>query len=95
MTPAATLANLTATGDVVTGPGAPTTLFTGLPAVCVGDLVAGATVTGAISVSTAVTTIINGRPAANLTAVVAGVNPVTGIPLTTALAVCPSVTSLC
>lgn len=91
MTPAATLANVTATGDTVTGPGAPTNLVNGLPAACVGDLVAGAAVTGSITASTAATFLIKGRPAANLSAVVTGVNPVTGIPMTTALAVCPNV----
>lgn len=91
MTPIATLVNTTATGDVVTGPGAPTNIVNGLPCACLGDLVTGPVVTGAISVSTAVTHIIKGRPAANLTAVVSGVNPITGIPMVSALAACPSV----
>lgn len=91
MTPSATLANLTATGDAVTGPGAPTNLVNGLPCACLGDLVAGPVVTGAISISTAVTFLVKGRPAANLTSVVTGVNPITGIPMTSALAVCPNV----
>ncbi|MBO8416285.1 MAG: PAAR domain-containing protein [Proteobacteria bacterium] len=91
MTPAATLANLTATGDVVTGPGSPVNLVNGLPCACVGDLVSGPVVTGAITMTTAVNFLIKGRPAANLTAVVTGVNPMTGIPMTSALAVCPNV----
>lgn len=91
MTPIATLVNTTATGDVVTGPGAPTNIVNGLPCACIGDAVAGPAVTGAITVSTAVTYIVKGRPVANLTSVVSGVNPITGIPMASALAVCPSV----
>ena len=41
-TPIATIANLTATGDVIAGPGAPIRLVKGLPAACIGDAVAGA-----------------------------------------------------
>ena len=35
-TPSATLVNLTATGDAVTGPGMPTNLVNGLPQACMG-----------------------------------------------------------
>lgn len=91
MTPIATLANATATGDVVTGPGCPVNIVNGLPCACIGDLVAGPVVTGAITITTAVTYIIKGRPVANLTAVVTGANPITGIPMTSALTLCPSV----
>ena len=41
-TPVATIANMTATGDVITGPGALTTMVKGLPVACIGDAVAGA-----------------------------------------------------
>lgn len=91
MTPIATLVNTTATGDIVTGPGAPTNIINGLPCACLGDAVVGPVVTGAITVTTAVTYIVKGRPVANLTSVVSGVNPITGVPMASALAICPSV----
>ena len=91
MTPAATLVNMTATGDVVTGPGMPLNLVNALPEACLGDLVAGPVCVGAITVTTAITHLVKGRPAACLTSMVAGVNPVTGIPVATALAVCPNI----
>jgi|GEM_PF-485125 uncharacterized Zn-binding protein involved in type VI secretion len=90
-TPVATLLNTTATGDAVTGPGSPMNLVNGLPVACMGDTVAGAACTGAISVTTAVTRLVKGRPQANIGAAVAGVNPVTGVPVATALAVCPNI----
>jgi uncharacterized Zn-binding protein involved in type VI secretion len=90
-TPLATITNLTATGDVITGPGGITMLAKGLPVACVGDAVAGALcVTGAITVSTAVNKIVKGRPLANIGSVVAGVSPL-GIPVTTTALVCPNV----
>lgn len=82
-TPSATLVNLTATGDVVTGPGMPTNLVNGLPQACMGDLV-----------TTAVNMLTKGRPCTNLGSVVTGVNPLTGIPVATALAVCPNINKL-
>lgn len=88
-TPSATLVNLTATGDVVTGPGMPTNLVNGLPQACMGDLV-----TGAVTVTTAVNMLTKGRPCTNLGSVVTGVNPLTGIPVATALAVCPNINKL-
>lgn len=94
MTPIATLVNATATGDVITGPGTPTNIVNGLPSACLGDLVTGPVVVGAVTVSTAVTRIIKGRPAANLTAVVSGANPITGVPMVSALALCPNVNKL-
>ena len=91
MTPAATLANLTATGDVVTGPGMPTNLVNGLRAACMGDLVTGPVVVGAITVSTALNHLVKGRPIANIGSVVTGVNPITGIPMASAVVVSPHV----
>lgn len=88
-TPSATLVNLTATGDVVTGPGTPTNLVNDLPQACMGDLV-----TGAVTVTTAVNMLTKGRPCANLGSVVTGVNPLTRIPVATALAVCPNINKL-
>lgn len=93
-TPSATLVNLTATGDVVTGPGMPTNLVNGLPQACMGDMVTGAVCTGAITATTAVNVLTKGRPSANLGAVVTGVNPITGVPVTTALVVCPHINRL-
>ncbi|MDR2444516.1 MAG: PAAR domain-containing protein [Spirochaetaceae bacterium] len=90
-TPVATITNLTATGDVITGPGAPTILYKGLPAACMGDLVAGPMcVTGAITMTTAITNLYMGRPVSNLGSMVVGVSPI-GIPMSTALAVCTNI----
>lgn len=61
-TPSATLVNLTATGDVVTGPGMPTNLVNGLPQACMGDLVTGAVCTGSVTVTTAVNMLTKGSP---------------------------------
>ncbi len=94
MTPAATLANLTATGDVITAVGSPVNLVNGIPQACLGDMVTGAVCVGAISVTTAVNYIVTGRPAADLSSVVTGVNPVTGVPVATAVAVVPNVNRL-
>ncbi len=91
MTPAATLVNMTATGDVVTGPGMPLNLVNALPAACLGALVAGHVCVGAITVTTAVTHLVKGRPAACLSSVVNGVNPVIGAPMATAVVVVPNI----
>ena len=84
-TPSATLVNLTATGDLVTGPGMPTNLVNGLPQACM---------TGAVTVTTAVNMLTKERPCTNLGSVVTGVNPLTGIPVATALEVCPNINKL-
>ncbi|MDR2630380.1 MAG: hypothetical protein LBC60_05610 [Spirochaetaceae bacterium] len=90
-TPVATIVNLTATGDVIIGPGGLTTMVKGLPCACMGDAVAGPLcVSGAITVTTALTTLAKGRPQANIGSVVAGVSPI-GVPMTTAVLVCPNV----
>lgn len=83
--PAAFLGSLTVTGDPVTGPGAPNVLLSGMPAACVGDVVSGATVVGAISMGS-MTVLVGGRPAARATSMVTGVNAVSGVPLTTTIA---------
>ncbi|HUW19626.1 MAG TPA: PAAR domain-containing protein [Sedimentisphaerales bacterium] len=92
MFPAARLGDVTLTGDAVTGPGAPTVLIGGLPAACLGDAVAGAACTGAITMGS-MTVLICGRPAARVTSQVTGANPVTGVPVTTAVGPpgCPTV----
>jgi len=90
-TPVATIANLTATGDVIIGPGAITTMVKGLPCACLGDAVAGPVcAAGTITVTTAITTMAKGRPQANIGSLVAGVLPI-GIPVATTVLVCPNV----
>lgn len=86
MFPAARLGDMTATGDVITGPGAPNVLIAGVPAALVGDTVTGNAVTGAITMGSS-TVLILGRPAARVTSMVAGANPYSGVPVTTAIAV--------
>jgi uncharacterized Zn-binding protein involved in type VI secretion len=82
MFPAARLTDLTATGDVITAPGAPVVLICGMPAACVGDSVNGTVCVGAI-VTGAFTVLVGARPAARVTSSVAGVNPIIGIPVST------------
>jgi uncharacterized Zn-binding protein involved in type VI secretion len=82
MFPAARLGDLTATGDAITGPGAPTVLIENLPASVVGDMVSGAACVGSITMGS-MTVLICGRPAARVTSVVAGNNPITGVPVST------------
>jgi uncharacterized Zn-binding protein involved in type VI secretion len=94
MTPVATIANLTATGDVIIGPGALTTMVKGLPVACMGDAVAGPMcITGAITMTTAITTLAKGRPSANLGSLVMGVSML-GFPISTAVLVCPNVNEI-
>lgn len=92
--PVMTMANATATGDVIMGPGAVTVLVKGLPVACMGDAVTGGVCTGTITVSTSPNKIMKGRPVACMTSVVAGVNPVTGIPVTTVCAVTPNMNDI-
>jgi uncharacterized Zn-binding protein involved in type VI secretion len=90
-TPIATIVNLTATGDVIIGPGGITTLAKGLPVACMGDAVAGPfCVTGVITMTTALNKIVKGRPLANIGSLVSGVS-VVGVPVATAVLVCPNV----
>lgn len=83
--PAARLGDLTATGDAITGPGAPTVLIGGVPAARMGDLVAGAACTGSI-VKGSATVLIMGVPAARVGDQVVGTNPASGAPVTTVIA---------
>jgi uncharacterized Zn-binding protein involved in type VI secretion len=93
-TPVATIANLTATGDVIIGPGALTTMVKGLPVACMGDAVAGPMcVTGVITMTEAINVLAKGRPSACIGSVVTGVS-VLGIPVTTAVLVCPNVNEI-
>lgn len=90
-TPVATIANLTATGDVILGPGAITTMVKGLPCACLGDPVVGPVcVTGVITMTTALNKLAKARPQACIGSLVAGVMPI-GIPVATAVLVCPNV----
>ena len=92
--PVMTLANATATGDVIVGPGAVTSMVKGLPVACVGDAVAGPFCTGAISGSVSPNVLAKGRPVATIAAPVTGVNPITGVPVTTVCAVTPNVNDI-
>jgi uncharacterized Zn-binding protein involved in type VI secretion len=93
-TPIATIANLTATGDVIIGPGALTTIVKGLPVACMGDAVAGPLcVSGVITMTTAITRLSKGRPTANMGSLVMGITPI-GIPISTAVMICPNVTRI-
>lgn len=83
--PAARITDMTATGDVITGPGVPNVLIGGLPASVMGDMVSGAACVGSITVGSP-TVLIGGRPAARVTSTVVGVNPATGAPVTTMVA---------
>jgi uncharacterized Zn-binding protein involved in type VI secretion len=87
--PAARVGDLTATGDAITGPGVPTVLIMGQPAAVLGDLVAGAVITGSITMGSPTVLIMN-RPAARATSQVSGANTVTGVPMTTVIAPTPA-----
>ncbi|MDR0556807.1 MAG: hypothetical protein LBG43_02905 [Treponema sp.] len=90
-TPTATIANLTATGDVIIGPGALTTMVKGLPVACMGDAVAGPLcIAGVITMTTAINKLAKGRPTANIGSLVTGVSML-GFPVSTAVLVCPNV----
>ncbi|MDR2102852.1 MAG: hypothetical protein LBP42_01975 [Treponema sp.] len=93
-TPIATITNLTATGDVIIGPGAITTMVKGIPVACLGDAVAGPMcVAGVITMTTAINKLAKGRPIANLGSLVMGVAPL-GFPVSTAVLVCPNVNEI-
>jgi uncharacterized Zn-binding protein involved in type VI secretion len=84
MFPAARVGDMTATGDVITGPGVALVLIAGQPAAVVGDLIAGAVFSGAITMGST-TVLIGGRPAARVSSMATGVNNQTGVPLTTTI----------
>jgi uncharacterized Zn-binding protein involved in type VI secretion len=83
--PAARLTDMTATGDVITGPGVPTVLIGGLPASVMGDMVTGGVCVGSITMGSP-TVLIGGRPAARVTSTVMGSNPASGVPVSTVIA---------
>lgn len=78
--PAARLTDLDDLGDVIVGPGEPSVLFSGLPASCLGDAVAGAMCEGSI-VDGSLTVLAGGRPVARMTSAIVGVNPDIGVPV--------------
>jgi uncharacterized Zn-binding protein involved in type VI secretion len=82
--PASRLTDTTATGDVITGPGAPTVIVDSMPASCLGDAVAGSACVGVVTVGSP-TVIAEGRPMTRVTSTVVGSNPETGVPVTTAV----------
>jgi uncharacterized Zn-binding protein involved in type VI secretion len=82
--PAARLTDLTASGDVITGPGVPNVLIENLPASVMGDMVSGAACVGTITMGSP-TVLIGGRPAARVTSTVVGNNPITGVPVSTTI----------
>lgn len=82
--PAARLTDMTATGDVITGPGAATVLIENMPAALMGDMVSGPACTGTITMGSPTVLIMN-RPAARVTSTVTGVNPATGVPVATTI----------
>ena len=92
--PVMTIANATATGDMIVGPGALTSMVKGLPIACLGDAVAGAACVGAITGSPSPNVLAKGRPVACMTSPVSGVNPAIGIPMTTVCAVTPNVNDI-
>jgi hypothetical protein len=90
-TPVATIVNLTATGDVIIGPGALTTMVKGLPCACLGDIVVGPLcVTGVVTMTTALNKLAKGRPQACIGSLVTGVSAI-GVPVATAVLVCPNI----
>ncbi|GHV46793.1 hypothetical protein AGMMS49546_35440 [Spirochaetia bacterium] len=95
-TPVATITNLTATGDVIIGPGAIPNMVKGLPIACMGDAVAGPVcMTGVITMTTAINKLSKGRPTANIGSVVTGVGiPPLCLPVVTAVMVCPNVNEI-
>ena len=84
MFPAARLSDMTPTADPILPPCNPMVLICNLPAACVGDLVTGPVITGAITMGSP-TVMIGGRPAARMTSMVTGVHTVTGVPLTSTI----------
>lgn len=84
--PAARLADTTATGDPIVGPGAPNVLICGMVASVVTDTVTGAVCDGVITEGS-VSVWIGERMAARITSVVAGENPETGVPVATVVAI--------
>lgn len=85
MFPAARLADMTVTGDLITGPGVPNVLVCNMPVSVVGDAVAGPVCTGVIATG-GFTVLVSGRPVSRVTSSVTGANTVTGVPLTTIIA---------
>jgi hypothetical protein len=87
----ATIVNLTATGDLIIGPGDPIYIAKGLPVSCMGDAVSGALcVAGFVTMTTAINKITMGRPMANMGSLVMGISML-GFPVPTAVLVCQNI----
>lgn len=84
--PCSRLADQTATGDTITGPGSPTVLVGGKPVSNMGDAIAGPACTGAITMGSP-TVLATSRPVSRVTSTVTGVNPASGVPVATTVAV--------
>lgn len=94
-TPVATIANMTATADVIIGPGGITTMVKGLPVACMGDAVSGPMCIGVITMTTAINKLAKGRPIANMGSLVTGISPpMLGAPIATAVAICPNLNEI-
>lgn len=83
MLPTSTITGLTATGDVVVGPGAINFICNGMPIATLASVVAGPVCEGVITETLAVNSLRDGLPVATLTSTITGVNPETGIPVET------------
>ena len=92
--PVMALANATATGDMIVGPGALTTMVKGLPVACLGDAVVGPVcASGVITASMSPNVLAKGRPVATIGAPVTGVSPI-GVPVATVCAVTPNMNDI-
>lgn len=94
-TPVATIVNMTATGDVIIGPGGFTTMVKGLPVACMGDMVVGPMcLGGVIMMTTALNKLAKGRPIANMGSPVMGMMPPLMTPIVTAVMICPNINQI-
>jgi len=78
------LEDMTATEDVIMGPGIPTVIAEGAPVSVLGDLVAGEVCVGMVVVGSPTVLVMN-RPVTRTTSGVTGVNPESGVPLSTVI----------
>lgn len=83
--PSARLADTTATGDTITGPGVTTVLVGNMCCSVIGDSVSGNACVGAVAGGSA-TVLVQNRMAARVGDTVSGANPYSGVPVTTTIA---------
>ena len=86
MLPVSTITGLTATGDVVVGPGAINCICNGMPVATLASVVAGPVCVGVVTMTAALNSLRDGLPVATLTSAVTGLNPETGVPVETVVA---------